>query len=89
MQSLLEQLIARSHPDRKHVTAEHISEITGGWETAIYRFDVSYETNYPGSLGPERAAREAAVLGTVARTGTPVPASCCSRRSRPDSARRS
>lgn len=85
MQSLLEQLIARSHPDRKHVTAEHISEITGGWETAIYRFDVSYETDgavhttrlvarfYPGSLGPERAAREAAVLGAVARTGTPVP----------------
>jgi aminoglycoside phosphotransferase (APT) family kinase protein len=85
MRSLLEQLIAGAHPDRQHVTVEHISEIKGGWETAIYRFDVSYEADgavhtaglvgrfYPGSLGPERATREAAVLGAVAGTGTPVP----------------
>lgn len=85
MRSLLEQLIAGAHPDRERVTVEHISKITGGWETTIYRFDVSYEVDgavhtakqaarfYPGSLGPERAAREAAVLGAVARTGTPVP----------------
>jgi aminoglycoside phosphotransferase (APT) family kinase protein len=85
MQSLLEQLIVQSHPDREHVTAEHISEITGGWETAIYRFDVSYEAAgaahtaklvarfYPGALGPDRATREAAVLRAVASKGTPVP----------------
>jgi aminoglycoside phosphotransferase (APT) family kinase protein len=85
MQSLLEQLIVQSHPDREHVTAQHISEITGGWETAIYRFDVSYEAAgathtaklvarfYPDSLGPERATREAAVLRAVTRAGIPVP----------------
>lgn len=85
MQSLLEQLIAGAHPDRERVTVEHISEITGGWETTIYRFDVSYEADgavhtaglvarfYPGSSGPERATREAAVLRAVADTGTPVP----------------
>lgn len=85
MRGDLKALIAAAYPDRSDITISALAEIEHGWETTIYRFDLSYEEGsakqtrplvaklYPGPGGGARAAREAAVLKAVGRAGLPVP----------------
>ena len=85
MRGDLKALIAAAYPDRSDITISALAEIEHGWETTIYRFDLSYEEGsakqtrplvaklYPGPGGDAKAAREAAVLKAVGRAGLPVP----------------
>jgi aminoglycoside phosphotransferase (APT) family kinase protein len=85
IQGELEAVIAAAYPGRSDITISALAEIEHGWETTIYRFDLSYEEDgatrtralvakrYPGPDGGARAGREAAVLEAVGRAGLPVP----------------
>ncbi len=85
MRRYLEDLILGQYPRRDNIRVQGVAEIEGGWETAIYGFDLAYREDgashstalvarfYPGVRGGERAAREASVLRALAGADIPVP----------------
>jgi aminoglycoside phosphotransferase (APT) family kinase protein len=85
MRSRLETYYARAYPARHQIRITRLDNITTGWETEIYSFDVEYEVAgarrsdalimrvYPGADAGARAAREFQNLRELHATGYPVP----------------
>jgi len=85
MRRYLEDLILGRYPRRDNIQVQGIAEIEGGWETAIYGFDLAYREHgashstelvarfYTGVRGGEKAAREASILRALAGADIRVP----------------
>jgi aminoglycoside phosphotransferase (APT) family kinase protein len=85
MRSRLETYYARAYPARHQIKITRLDNITTGWETEIYSFDVEYEVSgarksdalimrvYQGADGAVRAANECQNLHELHAMGYPVP----------------
>lgn len=75
----------RTCPDREDPVISEVKEITMGWETELYYFNVEFKKVgrlvkkervvrlYPGNFAAEKAAKEFKVMSTLFDAGYPVP----------------
>jgi aminoglycoside phosphotransferase (APT) family kinase protein len=77
--------VGRLDPDREGLTVSRLEDITSGWETELYRFNLDYDEGglpvsrrlvlrlYPGSHASGKAKKEFTVMGRLREVGYPVP----------------
>ena len=75
----------RHYLDRENLVISEVKEITMGWETELYSFNVEFKEGghlvkeervvrlYPGNYAAQRAAKEFMVMSTLSGAGYPVP----------------
>jgi len=85
MTERLAEYYNRQCPDRESLAISEVKEITMGWETELYSFDVEFREAgdlvreervvrlYPGSSAAEKAAKEFKVMSRLFEAGYPVP----------------
>lgn len=83
--SSLLSYLQKSYPDRISLKLSDYKDITSGWETQIFSFDLEWPTKrgkmqeglivrvYSPGLGAAKAERESTVMTQLSRVGYPVP----------------
>jgi len=85
MTERLAEYYSRQYPDRDSLAISEVNEITMGWETELYSFDVEFRKAgnlvrvervvrlYPGISAAEKAVKEFKVMSRLSQAGYPVP----------------
>ena len=81
----LQAYMGQLHPDREGLTVSQLEDITSGWETELYRFNLGFDEGglpvsrqlvvrlYPGRYASGKAEKEFTVMGKLRVAGFPVP----------------
>lgn len=81
----LSQYYKQQYPDRENLVISEVKEITMGWETELYSFDVDFKAGermvkeervvrlYPGNFAVDKATKEFKVMSRLFHAGYPVP----------------
>lgn len=81
----LSQYYKQQYPDRENLAISEVKEITMGWETELYSFDVDFKAGermvkeervvrlYPGNFAVDKATKEFKAMSRLFHAGYPVP----------------
>lgn len=81
----LQDYLSIAFPDWNALDVLNVQDITSGWETEIFSFDIQYSESgheaikpliariYPGAIGADKAKSEFDILQSLAAAGFPVP----------------